>query len=81
MPETPALPRWSVADVHESFDSRSFTDAMERLGADVGRLSSLFDDHNVRGIAPRTPTAHDGEAADAVIPPFNAVASISAIVC
>jgi len=45
MPETPALPRWSVADVHESFDSRSFMDAMERLGADVGRLAALFDEH------------------------------------
>jgi oligoendopeptidase F len=74
MPETPALPRWSVADVHESFDSRSFTDAMERLGADVGRLSSLFDEHNVRGVTPRKPTAEDGQAADAVITAFNSVA-------
>ncbi|MGA0132066.1 MAG: M3 family oligoendopeptidase [Ilumatobacteraceae bacterium] len=73
-PETPALPRWSVADVHESFDSRSFTDAMERLGADVGRLNSLFDEHNVRGMAPRKPTTQDAEAADAVITAFNAVA-------
>ncbi|MGA1143163.1 MAG: M3 family metallopeptidase, partial [Ilumatobacteraceae bacterium] len=73
-PETPALPRWSVADVHESFDSRSFTDAMERLGADVGRLNSLFDEHNVRGVTPRKPTTQDAEAADAVITAFNAVA-------
>lgn len=74
MPESPALPRWSVADVHESFDSRSFTDAMERLGADVGRLNSLFDEHNVRGVTPRKPTTQDAEAADAVITAFNAVA-------
>ncbi len=74
MPESPALPRWSVADVHESFDSRSFTDAMERLGADVGRLNSLFDEHNVRGMTPRKPTTQDAEAADAVITAFNAVA-------
>ena len=74
MPETPALPRWSVADVHESFDARSFTDAMERLGADVGRLGLLFDTHDVRGITPRQPTADDAAAADAVITAFNSVA-------
>ena len=37
-PESTALPRWSVADVHESFSSRSFTDAMERAGATVSRM-------------------------------------------
>ncbi|MBM3816548.1 MAG: oligoendopeptidase F, partial [Actinobacteria bacterium] len=79
MPETPALPRWSVADVHESFDSRSFMDAMERLGADVGRLTSLFDEHDVRGTEPRKPTAQDGDAADAVIRAFNSVAEANNI--
>ena len=47
---------------------------MERLGADVGRLGALFDEHEIRGVAPRTPTADDGAAADAVISAFNAVA-------
>ena len=79
MPETPALPRWSVADVHPSFESRSFVDAMERLGADVSRLGSLFDEHDVRGTAPRTPTAQDGVTADAVITAFNAVAEANNI--
>jgi pepF/M3 family oligoendopeptidase len=79
MPETPALPRWSVADVHPSFESRSFVDAMERLGADVSRLGSLFDEHDVRGTAPRTPTAQDGVAADSVITAFNAVAEANNI--
>ena len=37
-----ALPRWSVADVHQSFDARSFTDAMEAAGAGVTRLEALF---------------------------------------
>lgn len=60
--------------MHESFDSRSFVDSMERLGADVGRLTSLFDEHDVRAVAPRTPTAKDGETADAVVAAFNAVA-------
>ena len=39
--ETP-LPRWSVADVHESFNARSFTDAMESAGSNVARLEALF---------------------------------------
>ena len=33
------LPRWSLADVHESVDARSFNDAMERSAADVERLN------------------------------------------
>ena len=52
------LPRWSVADVHESVESRSFTDAMERVGADVDRL-------NDRGQAPVAGAVFKGE--DAVV--------------
>ena len=39
--DTDGLPRWSVADVHDSVDSRSFNDAMERTGADTDRLYYL----------------------------------------
>ena len=65
------LPRWSVHDVHESFDSRSFSDSMERAGANVSRLEALFETHNIRSIDPRTPTTQDGAAADEVIQAFN----------
>lgn len=65
------LPRWSVADVHESLESRSFTDAMERVGAAAERLTALFDEHGVRAVEPRTPNEADGETADAVIEAFN----------
>lgn len=65
------LPRWSVADVHESFNARSFTDAMERAGSNVARLEALFEAHNVRAVQPRTPNAQDGTVADAVIQAFN----------
>ncbi len=68
--ETP-LPRWSVADVHESFNARSFTDAMERAGSNVARLEALFETHNIRSLDPRTPNAQDGAAADVVIQAFN----------
>ncbi|MGA0080320.1 MAG: M3 family oligoendopeptidase [Ilumatobacteraceae bacterium] len=66
-----SLPRWSVHDVHESFDSRSFSDSMERAGANVSRLEALFETHNIRSIDPRTPTTQDGAAADEVIQAFN----------
>ena len=66
-----SLPRWSVADVHESFNARSFTDAMEGAGSNVARLEALFETHNVRSVEPRTPNAQDGAAADAVIQAFN----------
>ena len=65
------LPRWSVADVHESLDARSFVDAMERLGAETTRLIALFDEHDVRAVEPRAATADDGAAADAVISGYN----------
>lgn len=68
-----ALPRWSVADVHQSFDARSFTDAMEAAGAGVTRLEALFEEHNVRAITPRPVKPADREAADSVISTFNNV--------
>ena len=68
-----ALPRWSVADVHQSFDARSFTDAMESAGAGVTRLEALFEEHNIRAVTPRPVESSDGEAADSVINTFNNV--------
>ena len=68
-----ALPRWSVADVHQSFDARSFTDAMESAGAGVTRLEALFEEHNIRAVTPRPVQSSDGEAADSVINTFNNV--------
>jgi pepF/M3 family oligoendopeptidase len=65
------LPRWSVADVHESLDARSFTDAQERITADADRLVALFDERGIRATDPRPVTTADGEAADAVISAFN----------
>ena len=69
------LPRWSVADVHESFESRSFLDAMERAGADVDRLIALFDEHDIRAHDVRPCTDADGAAADAAIRDFNRVSA------
>lgn len=68
-----ALPRWSVADVHQSFDARSFSDAMESAGAGITRLEALFEEHNVRAIATRSVLPKDGEASDTVISTFNNV--------
>jgi oligoendopeptidase F len=65
------LPRWSVADLHESFASRSFVDEMERVRADVARLAALFDDHDIRRCDARPVTEDDGRAADAVIHAVN----------
>jgi oligoendopeptidase F len=67
------LPRWSVADVHESLDARSFVAELERVGADTARLVALFDEHDVRAVPSRAVTAADGEAADRVIREMNDV--------
>ncbi len=65
------LPRWSVADLHESLDARTFTDALERVDAGVTRLQVLFEEHGVRAIEPRPPDAADAAVADAVITALN----------
>jgi pepF/M3 family oligoendopeptidase len=68
-----SLPRWSVADLHESLDARTFRDAQERLGADVSRLLASYDEYGIRAITPRDPTNEDGEAADHVLRRHNQV--------
>jgi oligoendopeptidase F len=68
---TETLPRWSVADVHASFDARSFVDAMEQVVADTTRLTALFDEHDIRRCEQRVATAADGEAADAILRAVN----------
>jgi len=68
-----ALPRWSVADVHESLDSRSFADALEQAGADADRLVALFDELGVRATNARDVTGDDGAAADRVLGELNRV--------
>jgi len=69
------LPTWSVADVHEGFEARSFLAAKERAGADVDRLITLFDEHDIRATEHRAATTGDGSAADAVITEYNRVAA------
>ena len=71
-PHSTQLPRWSVADVHQSFAARSFLDAMDRCGADAGRLEALFDEHGIRALDTRPVTPEDGRTADAVIVAINA---------
>jgi len=69
---TDVLPRWDVADVHESFTSRSFLDALERTGAEAARLVALFDEHGVGSIELRPVDPADGRTADEVIGALNA---------
>ena len=44
---TGSLPRWDVTDVYPSLHSRELTAAREQLGADLVRLTHLYDDHGV----------------------------------
>ena len=67
------LPRWSVADVHESLDARSFTDALEQAGADADRLVALFDELNIRATSARPATTADGAAADRALRELNRI--------
>jgi len=70
-----SLPTWSVSDVHESLESRTFVDSMERISAEVGRLERLFDDNDVRGRGDRDPLPAEvaGQRAEEAIAGFNRV--------
>ena len=74
--ENESLPRWSVSDVHDSLDSRTFRDAMERLIADTTRLESLFDELDIRAIPEGTTPVVDAETGrrlDRTISEFNSL--------
>jgi oligoendopeptidase F len=74
-PATEDLPRWSVADLHESLDSRSFSDAHERSAAELDRLIARFDEHEVRSGPQLQADADAGSIADSVIAEFNRVST------
>ena len=57
------LPTWSTQDVHDSFTTRSFVDAMERTASDIDRLVALFDQHGMRAVPARVATAADANIA------------------
>jgi hypothetical protein len=43
------LPRWDVTDLFPSIGSREYASAREQLGAELARLTALYDQHDVRG--------------------------------
>ena len=67
------LPRWSVADLHESLDvARRSSPPLERAARRRRPdRRALFDEHGVRAIEPRPVTPADGQAADEVIAALN----------
>ncbi len=66
-----SLPTWSVTDVHESLSSRSFVDAMERIGAQVHRLESLFDELDIRATDDVRVDPETGRRVDRAVTAFN----------
>ncbi len=70
MTTTPA-PHWDLSDIHASIAARSFLAQMERVGADLDRLETLFDHGDVRRLDQRPVTEADGRLADQVIAELN----------
>jgi hypothetical protein len=75
------LPRWSTTDVFESLDSAAFRAAMERVSADVARLTAVFDEHGIRATEPsarhrrRRSRGRRGDRAPTTAPPTNSTSS------
>ncbi len=70
---TDVVPRWDVSDLFPSLGSRELAIAHEELVADLGRLRSRFDQHDVRGGEPRPPTDEDAAVLEELVPAVNAV--------
>jgi pepF/M3 family oligoendopeptidase len=63
---TQQLPHWDVTDVFPSIGSREYASAREELGADLTRLTALYDEHDVRA-------GDDKLADDATVAAFESV--------
>lgn len=63
---TDLLPHWDVTDVFPAIGSREYAAAREELGADLTRLTALYDEHDVRG-------GEDKAVDDAAVTAFEAV--------
>ncbi len=58
-PSAAALPRWETDSIYPGLGSRAYLTGREQIVADLARLEALYDRHDIRGGAPRTPTAAD----------------------
>ncbi|HUF33964.1 MAG TPA: M3 family oligoendopeptidase [Acidimicrobiales bacterium] len=66
-------PRWDVSDVFPDLGSRQFAAAREELGAELTRLSGLYDEHDVRGGETRPVDEVTVEAFESVLDATNDV--------
>ena len=67
------LPRWDLTDVFPSVGSREYAAAREELGADLTRLTALYDTHDVRGGGDRQVDDATVKAFEEVLDETNAV--------
>lgn len=68
-----SLPHWDVSDVFPAIGSREYAAAREELGAEITRLTALYDAHDVRGGADRTVDDATVTAFDEVVAGTNEI--------
>ena len=69
----PGPPRWDISGIFPGLESREFTAARESLGADLARLTALYDHHGIRGGEPAPPATPEFAALDEVLTATNAL--------
>ncbi len=67
------LPRWDLTDLFPTIGSREYAAAREELGADITRLTALYDEHDVRGGEGRLVDDEAVSAFEAVLDETNEV--------
>src|SRR5688572_20796962 len=67
------LPHWDLTDIFPSIGSREYAAAREAMGADLTRLTALYDTHDVRGGDGKVVDDATVEAFEDVLDETNAV--------
>jgi oligoendopeptidase F len=67
------LPHWDLTDIFPSIGSREYAAAREQMGADLTRLTALYDTHDVRGGDGKVVDDATVEAFEEVLDETNAV--------
>ena len=73
------LPRWDLSDIYPSIGSREYAAAREELGAELTRLTALYDEHDVRGGEDKQVDEATVRAFEQVLEETNAVMARSTV--
>src|SRR5215468_7000714 len=73
MAGTETVPRWDLTPIFAGTGDRAFYGALEGIYADVDRLVTYFDEHDIRATEPRPVTDDDIATLESILGEVNAL--------